>query len=342
MERLEKYLDQVCRGIGGPPEMRAHVRQELREHLLDAVAQHKAAGLSEAESFEKALDEFGKPEEVRSELEATHGQRMTWIIDKAMQWKEKTMKAKWLWVTWAYLGLITVVALQVLFIIFNVMMIIPKFQKLLYDGMIDQGVLEDAESRWMVNFLFDLRYVVSNHTFLYALVPAAAWGIFEWRVKSEHKPFMRIAALGTIAVALMVVVMLMAASLVIVFCLGMPALGAMTRPWAVDRVDAAEASVSALEQALAKKDWPDMQKQADKAAGDVQLLLRGPAVTSLAMRNQAVNTQELRGQVGAARNLLLDAQKYIREHDETKLATALQEFRKVFAPVREAAKRPAQ
>ena len=47
MDRLEHYLDQICRSIGGPRSLREHVRQELREHLLDAVAQHKAAGLPE-------------------------------------------------------------------------------------------------------------------------------------------------------------------------------------------------------------------------------------------------------------------------------------------------------
>ncbi len=105
MDKLEQYLDQVCRSIGGPRAMRQHVRQELREHLRDAVAQHQAAGLPEDEALARALEEFGKPEEVRSELEATHGHRMmAVVIDKAMQWKEMTMRAKWLWTTWAYLG----------------------------------------------------------------------------------------------------------------------------------------------------------------------------------------------------------------------------------------------
>ncbi len=35
MDKLEKYLDQVCRSIGGPRSLRQHVRQELREHLHD-------------------------------------------------------------------------------------------------------------------------------------------------------------------------------------------------------------------------------------------------------------------------------------------------------------------
>ena len=61
MDKLEQYLDRVCRGIGGPRSLRQHVRQELREHLLDAVAQHRAAGMSEDEAVQRALEEFGKP-----------------------------------------------------------------------------------------------------------------------------------------------------------------------------------------------------------------------------------------------------------------------------------------
>src|SRR5205823_4108950 len=104
MDKLEQYLDRVCRSIGGPRSLRQHVRQELREHLRDAVAEHRAAGLSEEEALDRALADFGGPEEVRSELEATHGHRLLpVVIDKAMQWKERTMKAKWLWTTWSYL-----------------------------------------------------------------------------------------------------------------------------------------------------------------------------------------------------------------------------------------------
>ena len=77
MGKLEQYLDQVCRSIGGPKALRQHVRQELREHLLDAAAGHKAAGLSEAAALDRALADFGGPDQVRSELEVAHGHRLT-------------------------------------------------------------------------------------------------------------------------------------------------------------------------------------------------------------------------------------------------------------------------
>src|SRR5262245_3379395 len=113
MDPLEQFLDRVCRGVGGSRELRQHLRQELREHLLDAAAGHRAAGMSESEALAKALADFGGPDEVRSELEVTHGHRLLPVLlDKAMQWKEKTMKAKWLWTTWATIAVVAVVLLD--------------------------------------------------------------------------------------------------------------------------------------------------------------------------------------------------------------------------------------
>src|SRR6516225_5028475 len=126
MDKLERYLDQVCRRIGGPRAL----RQQVREHLLDAAAGHQAAGLSEEEALARALEDFGGPEEVRSELEATHGQRLMAVaIDKAMQWKERTMRAKWLWATWTYLTVVGVIVVQVLFFTFAEMFFVPKLRK---------------------------------------------------------------------------------------------------------------------------------------------------------------------------------------------------------------------
>src|SRR5262245_30706635 len=211
MDKLEHYLDQVCRSIGGPRSLRQHVRQELREHLLDALAQHRAAGLSDEDALNRALEEFGKPEEVRSELEATHGQRMlAVVIDKALEWKEMTMRAKWLWTTWAYLGLVSVIALEVLFLTFMVIFIVPRFQKLLRDGMIDSAILEEQGVTWIPAFLGGLQHVTGSYTTLLVLGVAVLWGLFEWRVRSENKPFMRLSALGTTAVGLLVVVALTA------------------------------------------------------------------------------------------------------------------------------------
>src|SRR5262249_26505892 len=161
------------------------------------------AGMPEAQALERALQEFGKPEEVRSELEATHGHRMmAVVIDKAMQWKEMTMRAKWLWTTWAYLAVVLLIAFELLSVWFNVIFLIPKYQKLRHDGIIDPAIDEEQGVAWMTRFLNGLSDFTGHYTTQLLLVAVAAWGLFEWRVKSENKSFIRLAMLGTVAVVL--------------------------------------------------------------------------------------------------------------------------------------------
>ncbi len=341
MDKLEQYLDQVCRSIGGPRSLRQHVRQELREHLLDAVAQHKAAGMPEAEAVAQALAEFGQPEEVRSELEATHGQRMmAVVIDKALQWKEMTMRAKWLWTTWAYLGLVAVIALEVFFITFMVLYIVPRFQRLMRDGIVDYAILEEQGVTWMATFLNGLMVATGTYTTFFVLGAAVLWGLFEWRVRSENKPFMRLSALGTAAVALMVVVIFAAGSMVVSFTLAMPPMGTMARPFALQAIATVDASVSALEQALAKEDWKAAQEQGEEAYYALTRLLIGPAVTSLATWSGPPTVEELRAQVKAAHASMWAARQDLAAKDVERVNAALVEFHKAFGPVREASKKP--
>ena len=201
--------------------VREHVRQELRGSiLLDAVEQHKTAGLPDEEAVTKAMEEFGRPEDLRPELEATHGHRMLAVlIDRALQWKERTMRAKWMWSSWAYLTLSLVIALELLFIAFNVYFIIPKFQGLLYDGFIDGEFLRKLGGSWMLTFLDRLETVEQKYGWSILLAAAAAIGLFEWRVKGENKSLMRFSALGTSALGLFLVVIVMTVSLVVTFCL---------------------------------------------------------------------------------------------------------------------------
>jgi hypothetical protein len=213
MDKLEEYLDQVCRRIGGPRTLRQHIRQELGEHLRDAVAEHRKAGLSEEEAQARALADFGKPEEVRSELEATHGHRlMAVVIDKAIEWKEMTMKAKWLWTTWAHIALVGVIVLELLWIGFATVYIVPKMQRQNQVGWLDFGQVEDAGVGWMPSFLVDLKNA-GQYTFWGILIIVLVWGLFEWRVRSENKSFMRLSGLGTGAVALTILGILTAGCL---------------------------------------------------------------------------------------------------------------------------------
>jgi hypothetical protein len=115
------------------------------------------------------------------------------------------MKAKWVWSSWAHIALAGVIALEALFITFMVIFIIPRFQLLLREGLIDPVIVHDSTVSWLPAFLGRLSAVTGGYTTWLLLGFAAAWLLFEWRVRGENKPLIRLSLLGTAAVALTVV-----------------------------------------------------------------------------------------------------------------------------------------
>jgi hypothetical protein len=341
MDKIDQYLDQVCRRIGGPKSLRQHVRQELREHLLDAIAEHRAAGMTEEQALARALEEFGGPEEVRSELEATHGSRlMPLVIDKAMQWKEKTMRAKWLWATWANLAVVIVIVLEVLWITFGNVYLTPKLQRLTRDGVIDEEALGRSGVAWFLSFLRNLEDIGSKATYI-LLGTIVAWTLFEWRVKSENKSFIRLSVFGTVAVKLLLVAILMSGSLVIPFMLTAPAASRVARRYALEEISQIDTAVRAAEQAQQKKDWQAIQDQTSRASEAVDRLVNSAvAVGSLTSLYGHPTTAELRAALRAANECLLEAQKTAQDKDAEGLQAALRKFHDRFAPVAKAAKSP--
>ena len=205
MEKIERYLDQVCHGIAGPRALRAHIRLELKEHLEEAVARHQGAGLSEEEALVRALEDFGGPEVLRSELEATHGHRlMTVVVDKALQWKEKTMKARWLWMSCALGALLLTITIECLFISGVSILLFPKYREMVQGGWLTDSSNTNGIVNWSVNYLMTVGDFV-DHTLWLFIPVAVAWFLFEWRVRSENKSFIRLSLLGVLSVALMVV-----------------------------------------------------------------------------------------------------------------------------------------
>jgi hypothetical protein len=200
-----------------------------------------------------------------------------------------------------------------------------------------------------LTFVDTLQIVVGSYTWWLIIVPAVAWGLFEWRVKSENKSLMRLSALGSAAVLLTVVVGVMTWSLVIPYLLGAPGPG-LARPFAVDQIAKIDTAVTALEDALVKNDWKGMQENTDRASQVLSNLAKvRPAITVLANWNvprtvaeQDQAMEEMRAQVKAAGANLVEADQAIRAKDGERIETALKAFRKSFAPLQLAAKRPAR
>ena len=98
MNELERYLDQVCPSLRVSSSLRRHLREELKEHLTEAIEANVAEGLSQEDAAARAIAAFGPPAMVGEGLEAVYGRRLfSVVIEKAMEWKEKTMKTGWKW-----------------------------------------------------------------------------------------------------------------------------------------------------------------------------------------------------------------------------------------------------
>ena len=220
MDKLEQYLDRVCRGLGGPRSLRLHLRRELREHLRDAVEQYVESGMPPDEALSKALEDFGGPEQVNAELQSTHGHRLTSVlIDKALQWKETTMKAKFIWTTWAHLALAAVILIQIFFIAASMVFVMPKCKQIVQDaGASFNSILPGSNA-----FLGGVDWTY-GHWWLLALVLLVAGFFFERRFRSENKTFIRLTAWGTLALGLTAAAVMTAAVMVLPVVVAAPAL----------------------------------------------------------------------------------------------------------------------
>jgi hypothetical protein len=230
--------------------------------------------------------------------------------------------------------------LQALFLAFTNIFIVPRFELLTRHGVVDPAILEQHDLSWMLTWLVNLHELTGQHTTLVLLLAVVAIGLFEWRVRGENKAFIRVAALGTVAVTLMIVSAFMSSSMLIAFELGAPPLSRMARPWAVEQVGSMSKSLGAIEQALTKKDWSEVEKQVEAAANFLRVLAQGPALASLTRWHEAPSVEDLRAQLDLAREELRAVQQASAAKDTSHLETALLRLQEAWSPVQAAASRP--
>jgi hypothetical protein len=279
---------------------------------------------------------------------------MAVVIDKAMQWKERTMKARWLWSTWAHLALAAVIVAQVAFVSATMVFIMPKVRQIVMDagwggGMVADGRGLDAYLPRSQSFLDAMEWV-SAHGVLLLVLLAIAWALFEWRVRGENKPSIRLSLMATAALGLMAACVMSAAVASIPTLMAVPAL--MSRPperAITDLTTRIDASVAALRQATANKDWPAIEEHAASAAHLMQSLNAmgaAPLALASATGGDASRVSELRNHLQEARQSMDDARAAAFAHDAARLEAATQTFEASYQPIRAAATaattRPAQ
>lgn len=253
------------------------------------------------------------------------------------------MRARWLWTTWAHLALAVVVILEVIWLTFAAIWLVPRFQKLVVDGVIDPEFLEKGGMRlagW-ASFLEGLRKVVDRHLWWLLLLTAAICGLFEWRVRSENKSFIRLSLWGTAAIGLIVVGILTAVGLVVPYQGSAPVTVPLARPFAVQQLVRVELAIDKLQVELANKNWKSIQQHANQASQAVnRLIAAAAAVRSVEPQQGPRRLEELRAELRAADGYLTEAQQAAQEKDAERVEAAVRRFRELIEPFEKAAGKP--
>ncbi len=118
----------------------------------------------------------------------------------------------------------------------------------------------------------------------------------------------------------MVVVVMMAGALVMPVGMTLPALESRIPELVMDKQAHIDASLSALEHALANKDWEAMQNHANQASQAMDgLALMGAAAPALVAKLEQPKVDDLREQLKLARQYLREAQQATWAKDSERL-----------------------
>lgn len=72
MDKLDKYINSVCKNLKGNNEEIIIMKQELKNHLLQSVEDLKAQGKSQEESIDIAIDRFGEIDILKKQLKEVY------------------------------------------------------------------------------------------------------------------------------------------------------------------------------------------------------------------------------------------------------------------------------
>ena len=315
MDDIERYLDQVCSALGGSKALRLHLREELREHILEAVEKYRADGLEQKPAIQKALQDFGQPQNLRQQLQDVYGRPfVALLIEKAMHWKEKTMKTGWKWSFIAHFALALLITFQIIFIMTGPTLFSPVIQE-------GYASLQKSAPDYFVSFMKCMR--VFYHTWFIWIAPIiVCWALFEWKCHSENKSKIRLAAGTLVSLAMMVLVFISSASIVMpLFDLWRQSRTHEPESQVIQRAQQVNTSFEKLAQAIEKQEWQVAQQSARKLRRTFQsLALMGSAAPILVAMDKREDFDEIRQLFDNIARLSDDISDSIRDMDEPRLA----------------------
>ena len=212
------------------------------------------------------IEDLGEPEMIREGLQSVYGQSVTsFFIDKAMEWKERTMKTEWKWIFAAQFGLALTIVLTVFFIGSAFVFIVPSVEKF----HADVGI---RFPDYLISTVSILRHI-SWAWWIWLIVLAGVLGLFEWKCKSENKALIRTVIGVGASLALIVAAFWVSVALAIAF---VQLKNTVNRPQAesvvVQRINDADQSYKQLEQSIEDDDLQSADMSAKELRNAYRIL----------------------------------------------------------------------
>jgi hypothetical protein len=319
MNDIDRYLDQACRSVNGPIALRKHLREELKEHLEDAISELMATGMSQNEATEKVIEDFGEPEMIREGLQSVYGQSVTALfIDKAMDWKERTMKTEWKWTFTAQLGLLLIIALAVFMIgsalVFIVPVVVHSYHTL---GM--------TLPNYVITMINVADFLIGT-LWIWLIALAGGVALFEWKCRSDNKSLIRIVAgVGTSVIFVALAFWVAAAIVIPLVQVRRAAFDQQNESLVAARIIEAHESYQQLAQAIEEENWPAANELATEVR-DAYRFLRDMGTTTVVLSNESGSQSpgEIRRLTAEIADISDDLHDAIR--DEQEEATKLEYF----------------
>jgi len=142
---------------------------------------------------------------------------------------------------------------------------------------------------------------------------------------------MRLAALGSIALLLMALVFMTAGGLSVAYAIAVPtAVAQRPERIVVEQADRLDRLIGDMDRAVAKNDWPAIERLAQEGYGASRQVrdmgAAAPTISALKVTTPQ-QLQEIRAQLDSASESLLAAWNASRTHDEDRLQKSLEQFR---------------
>jgi hypothetical protein len=257
------------------------LREELKEHLEEAVEANLAEGMAAEEAVSKAIEEFGEPGMVREGLQGIYGQRLISVLmERAMEWKESTIKSGWKWSFVAHFTLAVTILAQLALLLFLLVYVVPTVT-----GNFEMQGLSIPDHMQLIINLADF---VLNHPLIVITAVVLGLYLFEWKYRGENKPTIRLALGSVVSLTLVLAVGATSVTSIVSFIGTLHLLHQPREETVVSKFKQADEAFSQLERAIDGKRWSE--------ARDAVLIIQevfsrfqydGPMVpTLLAVRKQ--------------------------------------------------------